>query len=433
MQCKLFGYAAIVFFFSVLSSSGSSLVTDSNHFRAGAASVDITPEEDSALLMSGYAARKEGFKGIHDRLYVRGIAFEDGSTKGAIVTCDLISARTDFSERVSRRVSSEFGIPREHFLLAATHTHGAPDIGDEDTEASVRNPNQVAYREKVEEGIIEAVRLARSKLQPAWVGFGAGAANVNINRVARITGGRWWLGVNPDGPSDKTVGVVKFASASGEPVAILANYAVHGTGMGQDNHRITADIPGATSRFVEQHYKDNVVVLWTSGAAGDQCPIYNVEAKSFEGVETIGMLLGEEIIRVCREINAWPNATISGAQRAVSCPGRKRVGRELNRKDSTYQFADAQPVPIRLSLLRIGKIALTGVSGEVFTQIGQRLKNESPLSQTLMVTHCHGSSGYIPTDEAYQRLSYEIQVTNLKPGSAENAVVNGLLEMMGEP
>jgi hypothetical protein len=433
MQRRLFGYALMVLAFSVSPFLESGLSADSNHFRAGAARVDITPAENSALLMAGYAARKEGFKGIHDRLYVRAIVFENETAKGAIVTYDLIATRTDLWERVSQRVSSEFGIPRENLLLAGTHTHGAPNIGEEDIEESVGDQKQVAYREKVEESIIEALRLARSNLQPAWVGFGEGAADVNVNRVARISGGRWWLGVNPEGPSDKTVAVVKIANQSGEPIAIFANYAVHGTGMGQDNYLITADIPGATSRFVERHYKDNVVALWTSGAGGNQCPIYNVEAKSFEGVETIGMLLGEEIIRVAENTNAWPNAAISGAQRVVTCAGRKRVGDQLNRKDPDYQFDDADPVPIRLSLLRIGKIALAGVSGEVFTEIAQRLKKESPFARTVMVTHGNGSSGYIPTDEAYKRVSYEIQVSNLKPGCAETAVISGLLDMMGEP
>jgi len=37
--------------------------------------------------------------------------------------------------------------------------------------------------------------------------------------------------------------------------------------------------------------------------------------------------------------------------------------------------------------------AFTGVSGEVLTCIGERLKKESPFARTMMLTHCNGSSG----------------------------------------
>jgi hypothetical protein len=82
--------------------------------------------------------------------------------------------------------------------------------------------------------------------------------------------------INPDDVSDKTVAVIKFERSSGEPIAIFTNYAVHGTVMGAANLQISADLPGAISRVVETHYRDAVVSPWTSGAAGDQDPIYRV-------------------------------------------------------------------------------------------------------------------------------------------------------------
>jgi hypothetical protein len=59
------------------------------------------------------------------------------------------------------------------------------------------------------------------------------------------------------------------------------------------------------------------------------------------------------------------------------------------------------------------------------------LKRESPFNDTVMVTHANGSSGYIPSDDAFDQISYEITTSRLKPGCAETGIVNGLLEMMG--
>ena len=82
------------------------------------------------------------------------------------------------------------------------------------------------------------------------------------------------LGNNPDGVSDKTVVVIKFETLSGEPLAIFSNYGVHGTVMGPANLQVSSDLPGATARFVEQHYGGKVVVPLDQRAAGDQDPIY---------------------------------------------------------------------------------------------------------------------------------------------------------------
>jgi hypothetical protein len=240
-------------------------------FSAGAARVDITPPGDAALAMSGYPGREQGHTGIHDNLYVRAVVVDEGGTQTAIVSADVIGFRNALCERISGRVAAGTGIPRERFLLAAVHTHGAPSTGVYEGQPS---PKQAAYIASLEDAVVDAVKKARAALQPARVGFGTGRANVNVNRRARMAYGGWWLGVNPDGPSDKTVAVVKFESLSGKPIAVFRNFAVHGTVMGQQNMQITGDLPGAAARFVEKELGGDVVALWTSGAAGDQNAIY---------------------------------------------------------------------------------------------------------------------------------------------------------------
>jgi neutral ceramidase len=394
--------------------------------RAGTARVDITPAKYEALPMSGYAARTEGHKGIHDNLHVRAIAIDNGTTRAAVLTADLIGFSHRFWDRVTERIASEMHIPRENILLCATHTHSAPSPGTYESIASAGAHAQ--YISRVEAALIQAVRQAIESMQPARVGAGIGRANVNVNRRALMADGTWRLGINPDGPSDKTVSVVKFEATDGRPIAILSNYAVHGTGMGQENYLISADVPGATSRWVEKHFGDTVVAPWTSGAAGDQCPIYDRSASRFAGVEAIGRILGEEVVRVAQDIRSKAGDSIYGAQKVVSCPGQRFVPGPNGRRDG--RFEDADPLPIRLSVLRIGDVALAGVSGEVLTGIGQRLMRESKSLRTIMLTHCNGSSGYIPDDAAYEQVSYEIQTSRFKRGCAENAIVSGLLELM---
>jgi neutral ceramidase len=420
--------------------------------QAGAARVDITPPEGAGLPMSGYSGRKEGSQGIHDRIYARAIVLHDGTRYAAIVTWELIGVATPVWADVSQRIAKETGIPAELLLLAAVHDHSAPSLTGMYGNA---DPKSIPYTAKVVDATVEAVRQARANLQPARVGAGAGKAYVNVNRREYVPDRGWGLGFNPEFPSDKTLAVVRFETVSGKPIALLINYPVHAVVMGPDNLQISGDLAGATSRFVERHYRgapgdgprgdagsglrlrpeetvggeggDGMVALWTSGAAGDQNPLSVARGPDFTLVDAFGKIMGEEAIRVAGRVRTTPNVRIRGVQQVATCPGRRLVPGP--RAPGEFKFEDSDPVDIRLGLLTINDIALAAVSGEVLTGIGRHLMKETPFSQTIMVTHANGSSGYIPDDAAFDQISYEITTTHLKPGCAENAIVNGFLDM----
>lgn len=416
--------------------------------QAAAAKVDITPSADAALPMSGYADRKEGFKGIHDHIYARAIVFGDGAKLAAVVAWELIGVPNAVWEALSQRIAREAGIPAEYLILCAVHDHSAPaPLGMYGNDS----PRSAAYTKQVEDATVEAIRTAKERLQPAKVGIGTGKAYANINRREYSREKGWWLGYNSEGPSDKTMTVIRFDALSGRPIALLINYAVHAVVMGGENYQISGDLAGATSRYVENYYRgkpedaprddagpaiklhpgetsENVVALWTSGAAGDQNPISLARDSDFTMVEALGRILGEEAARVAGAIHTTDQAKIYGKQHVVTCLGRKLEPGPVPRNE--YKWVDSDPVSIRLSLLTIDDIALAGVSGEVMTMINEHFKRKSPSRQTVMVTHANGSSGYIPDDGAFEQVSYEITTSSLKPGCAENAIVDGFLNLI---
>src|SRR2546429_564689 len=99
---------------------------ESGTLEAGAAKVDITPSADAGLIMSGYADRKEGFKGVHDHIYARAIVLGDGSRLATLVAWELIGVPDPVWEELSQRIARETGIPSEYLLLCAVHDHSAP-------------------------------------------------------------------------------------------------------------------------------------------------------------------------------------------------------------------------------------------------------------------------------------------------------------------
>ena len=85
-----------------------------------------------------------------------------------------------------------------------------------------------------------------------------------------------------------------------------------------------------------------------------------------------------------------------------------------------------------MGVLRLGEIVFAWVNGEVYSQIGMRLKAEAPASKTLIVTLANGSagSGYIYSDEAYSHLTFQVIGSRLKPGCAERKIVSTVVDLM---
>jgi neutral ceramidase len=402
---------------------------------AGAAKVDITPQDLTGL--TNLWGRP--FEGVHDRIYVRALVLDNGINSAAIVAADLV----EFGDTIElrKRIEQEIGVPVEHIIITASHDHNAPRVGTTTPGATAQKggPATGEYTKFVYECIVDVVRRAKEALQPAQVGIGRGTADVNTNRDV-FTAKGWRLGTNPDGPSEKTVWVVKFETESGEPIALLMNYAVHAVVLGASNTLVTGDLAGAAERYVEQHYDGRVVALWTLGPAGDQNPkymSYNEEpplfpdrAPGYPIMDALGVVLGEEVVRVASQIERRASQVrIEADERVMSCPARipPRGG---NSTTMAIQKVDA--LNIRLGLILIDHIALTCVSGEVVTKIYWHLRQESPFSNTIMITLANDRVGYIVDDAGYHTPTFESMASPFQPGHAESAIVNGLVEMMSQ-
>ena len=72
-------------------------------WRAGAARVDITPDEP--VWLAGYAARKSPSEGVLQPIFAKALALRDASGKTAVlVTLDLVGIKRPLTERVKGRI-----------------------------------------------------------------------------------------------------------------------------------------------------------------------------------------------------------------------------------------------------------------------------------------------------------------------------------------
>ena len=398
-----------------------------NTLHAGAAKADITPADLTALNPMGGGS----FTGVHDPLFLRAIVLGDGTEEAALVSCDLIEAG-DMTD-VRKRIERELGIPYGHIFITATHSHNAPRIGlvSPGSLAHGGGPEVAAYTEHVYDTMVEALRQARASARPARFGLGTGTADVNVNRD-EYADGTWRLGYNPEGPSDKTVWVIKFETLDGAPIAVLINYAVHST-VTLGTKEISGDLAGAAARHVEQHLGGDVVAVWTPGPLGDQAPRVCLErapgeapAFAYQAMEAQGLLVGAEVVRVARSVTTLSSAgRVRAADRVVSCPVKRGVDVMADMKQEDVPFVD-----LRIGLILLGQIALVGVSGEVVTRICRRLRRESPHASTILISIVNDRIGYIADDEAYDRPTHEVNGSPVRRGYAENAIVTGAIDMI---
>lgn len=459
-------------------------VTSQAELRVGAARVDITPAPQAG-------DDPPTGKYEHEHLYVRAIVIDNGSTKAALIGADQGGMPEPVWALASKKIADELHCPVENIVMSATHTHSAggfsrPPGGPRPAGAPTGPPQggppgggpnaaPSPANTALANSILDAVRQAMQKLQPARVGYGAGLAYLNVNRDAINPETRLWTQApNTDAASDKTVGVLKFVSLTGQPIAVYVNYAMHPIN-GYLAGFTSADFAGAMSRYVEDAYDDKVVVAFTQGASGDQNPLYmrnatnvmasrsgvtitgdelvretveqplrdnKVEGKPADPkvrdrlerwMESEGDVLGEEVIRVMTRTPATAGTVrIWGKQEMVTCPGRRRT--DSGREGMVGSYADGDPVNIRLGMLGIGNVAVTSVNAEIYTAISQRMKRQSPMANTMMVTLANGgaNSGYIPDDASFSHNSFQVLSSRLKEGCAESAIADGLSKMVTE-
>ena len=230
---------------------------------------------------------------------------------------------------------------------------------------------------------------------------------------------------------------------SGQPMAILTNYACHAVMLGPKT-AISADYPGAVRRHVETAFP-GCVHMFANGACGDIDPVSNKDVwgqASFDDVDRAGAALATQVVETASAIGTEAQARIRCAQTQVSLPLEtmtlEEAQSELNqREDDVRMIAEDGGVtgrdlnmaqfwrlwaadvvdsvrtgrvhdrqPAELQAIQINDAVLVALPAEVFTGIGTMIRSESPWPTTFLITYANGCVGYIPDEKDYQNNGY---------------------------
>lgn len=378
--------------------------------RAGVGRASITPAIGAWLV--GFAGRADGAQSIRDELYATALVLEDGDTRIAILSCDMISIHPRLIAQTRALVQEQTGISGDNIMICCTHTHsGPPGHAIEGSRPVDRaNADYLPFR------LAGAVRLAFNQLAPARLAHAGGEAVIGINRREVIGPGQTILGENPDGPVDHSVGVLRIDGTDGVPIALLVNYACHPVILGPRSLVISADFVGQTRNVVEA--ASGVPMLYVQGACGDINPLEGVQADD-TNVVRLGTILAGEVVRVWATIRPdVDQARLAAFRTEVELPvaelsgqtdgGSWNIAERLDKEFPWTAEMGERGARMEVQALAIGDLGLVSNASEPFVETGLAIKAASAFARTFFAGYTNGCIGYVPTAQAYPHGGYEV-------------------------
>lgn len=393
-------------------------------FRAGAARVDITPE--GPIWLSGYAVRDHPSEGVAQRLYVRALALEDsGGRRFVFVSLDLIGVSRSLADEVAARAAKQYGLERAQLLLNASHTHAGPVVRAnlpvmyELPEAEERKLKE--YWRRLADSMVAVIGTALGRLAPARLSYGETRVGFAVNRREFQADGTVKIGVNPDGPVDHSVPVIRVAGEDGKLRAVVFGYACHNTTLTGGNYLISGDYSGfAAARLEEVH--PGAVALFLALCGGDQNP--NPRGEPRHVVEH-GTALAEAVGKVLEGDGARTlRPPLKSAFQLVDLRFRHHTRAQFEKDlDSENQFIrrrarlmleayDARrpmrSIPYPVQAVRFGDgLAVVALGGEVVVDYALRAKREYAGRPLVVAGYSNDVMGYVPSLRVLKEGGYE--------------------------
>jgi neutral ceramidase len=396
--------------------------------HAGIAREVISPPKGMYLI--GYGDRTKGNVGVHDDLTATALVLDDGQERLALVACDLLC----LNEFIVDRIQAQVG-PETPAVICCSHTHAGPIAYADRHSDRARHK----YINTLIERVTQAVHKAEHTLIPVELTWGQAEADIAVNRRERQPDGQVIIGVSPQGPVDRSVGILSVRAMDGAALATIVNFACHGTVLGPDNLCVSADWIGAMRARVEETLGGQAMFL--QGATGDLNPDHEWgTGDPWEAVQSLDERVAERVIEVCAgDLSPLESTPLGLIRQTVWLPLEAKATTPMptyRRKlveaidlpfaarfvvdillEHRYPWRSQVEVlngiwhvPLRVNAVRIGDLGLVTFASETLTEIGMAIKANSPTRHTMFASVSDGCIGYLPTAAAHAEGGYEVDV-----------------------
>ena len=416
--------------------------------------------------------------GVDQDLVATVLVVTDGIETAAFCELEIVVISRVESDAIRAEVAAELGIEAAQVRASISHNHAGPPPSAW-TWTTEGQAALDAYYALLPSLVAGAARQARLEMRPALLGWGRGESHAAVNRRETAPSGRTVTGVNPDGPIDPDVLVLRLDDRAGDPIAAIVGYTMHPTFLGPTNRMISPDWPGHMRRTFEQI--TGATCLFAQGATGDIGPGPKGFSDDLRAVRALGAQVGCEAARVWLGLDVpsvryeheriWESGAPLGKWRAepvaahettvrtraltIDMPLGAQVPidnarshaenaqarlaslkasgapdaeveaatfvakRAFMTRSRSEAYGGQTTTPVALHLLRIGPIVFAGVEGEPFSETGKQVKAASPFPATWFGGYTGGWAGYVPTREEFPRAGYEVEISPFAENAAE--------------
>lgn len=473
---KIIAWCGVILI-STVSLLSSVAKVSADEFSAGAAIVDVTPNQLPVLVNGGMLSRTA--EQIKTTVNARALAFRLGDTSVCMVVVDSCMMPKQLLDDAKRRAASRTKLRADQIMISATHTHTAPSsFGALGTDADL------TYVPFLREKIVEAIVQAEANLRPARIGWASAKA-------PEFTALRRWirrpdrLDVDPfgnptvranmhaarnhddvigeSGPEDPELSMIAVQSLDGKPIAVLTNFSMHYFG----DQAISADYFGLFCDGLQRHVvashpdAGQVVGILSHGCSGDiwrrDYMTWDAKAKDISIDQyTQGLL---EVAKGIYDTIEYSDADqLAMAETRLKMKYRVPDAQRLQWAKSIVDKIDGQPkdreqvyareqvildqlkeTEVVVQAIRVGDIGIATTPNETYALTGLKLKLQSPLKHTMVIELANGADGYIPPPEQHDLGGYNTwaaRSAGLEPQAEPRIAAAGLRlleEVSGNP
>jgi hypothetical protein len=438
---------------------------ETGSLKAGAAEIDITPPV--GYRMAGYFDERIA-TGVHDPLQAKALVLQQGSTKLALVFCDLIGLSLHVTTDARALASQQTGIPFSNIVISATHSHTGPLFDDvrryyfhRDAMAQYgKDPHEeIDYPTFLIERLVRVIVTAQAGLQPAELSFGiAHQEGLSFNRRYWMKNGKVVFNpgqlnpniVRPAGPIDPDVAILLARLPNNtRPFAGAAVFAMHSDTVG--GTLFSADYEFYVQQTLRQVFGSNYISAFGLGTCGDINHI-NVSRKEptsgFPVAEGLGTALGKTILADAPELPRVKHPALASRSASLDIPlqqispeqlaaGEAMIPRLSDTKIDFYVRVAAvkaldlgqrgSKIPMEVQVFQLDRdSAIVCLPGEIFVELGLAIKRASPYKHTVVMSICNDRPSYVPTRKAFAEGSYEVTNSRVEPGTGERLVATAL-------
>lgn len=332
--------------------------------------------------------------GERDALAARALVLEAGARRVAWVAVDLLAVDAAFTAAVGQRLQAA-GVRPVTLIVSASHTHSGPGAFVDSAVLGWLALDRLddAVRESLLAATVAAVRDADAAARPARVAAGSVT-------TGRLVTSRLSQALDPE------LVVLKIVDEQGNPLALVWNYAIHGTTLGPRNLHLSGDVMGEASRRLEQQL--GVPALFVNGAVGDVSPARHGE----RGAVELGAELATAALAGWARAEPTGEARVAAASLAVDLPSPWLSVRNCLRgwapRSVTLPLGPVFPRTTTLTAVAVGDVGWVTFPGELQTRLGLDIKRAG--HERLRLAFVAGVSsdylGYFVTAADYGRPGY---------------------------